>query len=81
MKKSGILISEEECHHTVERQKYYAIIPILPEIRSVKTFTSALEGEFSSADNVMSHEDIVELLHRYRLMVEDNLILDGEFLR
>lgn len=76
-----ILVSEEECHRTVERSKYYAILPILPEVREDVAFSPALQGEYSSADSVMSREDLAELLLRQSLRVEDNLIQNGELLR
>ena len=76
-----ILVSEEECHRTVERGKYYAILPILPEVREDTAFSPALQGEFSSADSVMSQEDLAELLLQQQLRVEDNLIQNGELLR
>jgi FlaA1/EpsC-like NDP-sugar epimerase len=76
-----ILISEEECHRSVDRGKYYAIMPMLPELLEGSQYTSALSTEFSSADNVMSPEDVVQLLHKHRLMLEENPQEDGELLR
>lgn len=76
-----ILISEEECHRSIERGKYYAILPMLPEILENTTYTAALSTEFSSADNVMSPEDVVKLLHHHHLMLEENAQEDGELLR
>ena len=76
-----ILISEEECHRTVERGNYYAILPILPEIRGEDAFSPALDGEFSSADNLMDRDMLSDLLHRQKLMVEDGLKQEGELLR
>ncbi|MGB8214530.1 MAG: polysaccharide biosynthesis protein [Anaerolineales bacterium] len=76
-----ILVSEEECHRTVERGEYYAIQPILPEVRTEASFTPALAGEYSSSDNVMSRLELADLLTRQHLLVEDNSILNGELLR
>jgi len=76
-----ILVSEEECHRTVDRGKFYAIEPIPPEVRQGQAAPSALTGEYSSADSVMSLAELEILLKQYHLMVEDNLILDGELLR
>ena len=76
-----ILVSEEECHRTVDRGEYYAILPILPEVRTDSTFTPALEDEYGSADNVMSTSSLADLLTRQHLLVEDNLIQNGELLR
>lgn len=76
-----ILVSEEECHRTVERGNYYAILPILPEVRGEEKIIPSLKSEYSSADNVMSREELSALLHQHHLMVEDNLVLNGEMLR
>ncbi len=76
-----ILISEEECHRTVDRGEYYAILPILPEVGMGKDFAPALSEEYSSSYNVMSEKKLTDLLHQNKLMVEDNLRLNGELLR
>ncbi len=44
------MVSEEECFCTIERGDYYAILPVLPELREEKDFTQALAGEYSSKD-------------------------------
>lgn len=76
-----ILISEEECHRSVERGKYYAILPMLPELLESSEITPALPSEYSSAGNVMSPDDVIQLLHHHRLMLEENPQEDGELLR
>lgn len=76
-----ILISEEECHRSVEVGQYYAILPILPEVRDGETLQAALADEYSSADCVMERGALDELLRHNHLMIEDNLVLDGELLR
>ena len=76
-----ILVSEEECHRTVERGNFYAILPILPEIREDSDFTPALSGEFSSADNLMTRDELAYVFKRQKLMVEDGLPDEGELLR
>lgn len=76
-----ILISEEECHRTVDRGQYYVILPILPELRSEDTVQAALKDEFSSAGSVMKRDSLAGLLRRHHLMVEENLVLDGELLQ
>ena len=76
-----ILISEEECHRSVDRGSYYAILPMLPELHADKQYTAALQAEFSSADNVMAPSEVVDMLRQYRLMLDDNLQEDGELLR
>ena len=76
-----ILISEEECHRSVDRGSYYAILPMLPELGDEQEYSAALHNEFSSADNVMAPADVVDMLRHYRLMLDDNLQEDGELLR
>ncbi len=57
-----IMVSEEECFRTVERDDYYAILPVLPELREEKDFTQALAGEYSSKDKNISVSQLRELL-------------------
>ncbi|MEX0958142.1 MAG: polysaccharide biosynthesis protein [Burkholderiales bacterium] len=67
-----IMISEEEVHHCVRRGNYYAIRPMLPELREgVPDEPNALDKEFSSADNVLDLKGTIELLHSHRLLPED----------
>jgi UDP-glucose 4-epimerase len=75
-----ILVSEEEAHRTVDRGAYYAILPILPELRKAEQVQSALAREYSSADDLLDPARIRELLARNRLLVEDASALDGEML-
>jgi FlaA1/EpsC-like NDP-sugar epimerase len=70
-----ILVSEEEAYRTVERGAYYAILPMLPELRTGHNSSPCLSKEYSSADNVMSLEETARLLCRQGLMPED--IRDG----
>ncbi len=74
------LISEEEAHRTMERDGNYVIGPILPDLRDASLTTCGLTSEYSSADAVMTCAQLSELLKRRRLMVEDELELDGELL-
>jgi len=76
-----ILISEEECHRSLDRGSYYAILPMLPELSTGEEYTAALHSEFSSADNVMEPAGVVDMLRHHRLMLDDNLQEDGELLR
>ena len=67
-----ILISEEETHRTVDRKAYYAILPILPELRDKGSAApAALTEEYSSARDVMSGEALEKMLRAQRLMIED----------
>jgi FlaA1/EpsC-like NDP-sugar epimerase len=67
-----IMVSEEEANHCVKRGDYYAILPMLPELRE-DTFSepNALTKEFSSADTVVSLADTIELLRRHHLLPEN----------
>ena len=75
-----ILVSEEEAHRTVERGEYYAIMPMLPELRLPKVTAKTLEEEYSSADNIMAKGDLAKLLKKYRLLVEDRAVLEEDLL-
>jgi UDP-glucose 4-epimerase len=57
-----IMVSEEECFRTTERGGYYVILPVLPELRHEKDFTTVLSGEYSSKDGNISVEDLKKLL-------------------
>ncbi len=78
-----ILISEEEMHHCVRRGRYYAIQPMLPELRSsAPQEPNALETEYSSGDDVLDLTGTAELLKKHHLMVDDiNLREQPELLR
>ncbi|MFQ5345294.1 MAG: polysaccharide biosynthesis protein [Mariprofundus sp.] len=62
-----IMVSEEECTHTVRCGDYYAIRPMLPELAD-ETEESALREEFSSASNVISFGETVQLLESHNLL-------------
>ena len=67
-----IMVSEEEANHTVRRGDYYAILPMLPELRDEASRESnALTKEFSSADNVLDMAGTTELLRRNHLLPDD----------
>lgn len=76
-----ILVSEEECHRTVDRGDFYAITPILPELTDGQKVEAALTGEYSSGDVVMSFDEVVELLNRQKLMVGQVDLNNQEMLR
>jgi len=57
-----IMVSEEECFRTIERNGYYAILPVLPELRREDKVTPALESEYSSKDNNVSVDELRKLL-------------------
>jgi UDP-glucose 4-epimerase len=76
-----ILITEEEIHRTMDRKKYYAIAPILPELASVKNIKPVLKDEFSSRDDLMNTKQVYQLLKKNRLLVGDVTGEVGEVLR
>ena len=76
-----ILVSEEECHRTVDRGDYYAILPMLPELLGVDGVNAALDDEYSSAEGVMTGVALAEVLHRHQLLIDDVLPASGEILR
>jgi len=76
-----ILVSEEEAHRTTTRDDYYVILPILPELRNEEGDSQWLGNEYSSADNLMSLEQVRELLRRHGLLSPDQTALEGELLR
>jgi UDP-glucose 4-epimerase len=66
-----VLISEEEAHRTVARDDHYVIQPILPELRADAATGPALNGEYSSANDLMSRAELYELLARNNLLADD----------
>jgi UDP-glucose 4-epimerase len=72
-----ILVSEEECHRTVERDGYYVILPILPELRQESESLSLMEQEYSSAHNLIDPASVEALLRQHGLAGED-LVLDRQ---
>ncbi|MDQ3180671.1 MAG: polysaccharide biosynthesis protein [Acidobacteriota bacterium] len=57
-----IMVSEEECFRTTERDGYYVILPVLPELRKEDDFINVLSGEYSSKDGNISVADLKTLL-------------------
>jgi FlaA1/EpsC-like NDP-sugar epimerase len=58
-----IMVSEEECFRTSERNGYYIIHPMLPELRgSDENFSAALQSEYSSKDDNISVDELKILL-------------------
>ena len=76
-----IMISEEECHHSLARGDYYAIRPMLPELRCEGEDRVGLSREFSSQDNIVSLKETASLLERHGLLVDQvSTAGDGELL-
>jgi len=62
-----IMVSEEECYHTVRRGDYYAIRAMLPEL-SQQPEPTVLSKEFSSEDSVLDMAGTVALLSEHHLL-------------
>lgn len=60
-----ILVSEEECHRTSERDGYYVVCPILPELRREPIGQRALKDEYSSQRVTLDHNGLRALLASY----------------
>jgi UDP-glucose 4-epimerase len=74
-----IMVSEEDVKHCVRRGNYYAILPMLPELRNPhKKEPNALTKEFSSEDSPLDFDSTVKLLKRHKLMVEDIELTQGQ---
>ncbi len=80
-----IMVSDEEAHRTVERGRWYAIRPMLPEVAATSGREGDIEGslraEYSSNDTVMNLDETRALLRLHRLMLEDTVGVTGELLR
>ena len=76
-----ILVSEEEAHRTIERENYYVIQPMLPELQhSADDTTTRIGKEYSSADDVMDREGVADLLRKHKLMVADRFVYEEDML-
>jgi FlaA1/EpsC-like NDP-sugar epimerase len=60
-----IMVSEEECYRTIERDGYYVIRPMLPELQADPTHSRALTDEYSSAQVTLDQSGLRELLAPY----------------
>lgn len=74
-------MSEEERFRTVDHGDFYAIAPILPELRLGEQIKLPLKEEYSSARDLMAQDQIIALLHQQKLMVEDVVENGQELLR
>jgi FlaA1/EpsC-like NDP-sugar epimerase len=60
-----IMVSEEECHRTIERGDYYVVCPMLPECNPVDAGGGVLTSEYSSADITLDKDGLRVLLAPY----------------
>jgi UDP-glucose 4-epimerase len=75
------MVSDEEANRTVERGKWYAILPMLPEVRGDRNDAGCLTKEYSSNDTVLGLEGTRKLLQERQLMLEDVESFEKELLR
>ena len=59
------MVSEEECYRTIERDGYYVICPVLPELRRAPIRQLALNEEYSSQHVTLDHKRLYGLLAPY----------------
>lgn len=69
-----IMVSDEEAYRTVERDKWYAIAPMLPEVCGDNVERGCLSKEYSSSDTVMTLEETAVMLRKHNLMLEDDAV-------
>ncbi len=60
-----VMVSEEECYRTVERDSFYVIQPILPELRPQPVSQPALTDEYSSQRATLDRPALRRLLAPY----------------
>jgi hypothetical protein len=53
-------------------------MPILPELRLRDQTGRTLEGEYSSADNVITKDEVAQLLKKHRLLIEDKYMFEED---
>lgn len=67
-----LMISPEEGPRAWDRGQFYAIKPMLPELSSLREDAGKPRGlPYGSNDEVMSYEETLALLQKYKLMVGD----------
>jgi UDP-glucose 4-epimerase len=75
-----IMLSDEEAPRAYESGEYYSIQPMLPEL--VKEFKKGpLTKEYSSGDELMNLAQTTAYLKEHNLLIDQNFVEDGEFLR
>ena len=57
-----IMVSEEECPRTFQRDGYFVIAPLLPELKPEQVDRQALDNEYSSQEATMTPLDVKEML-------------------
>lgn len=59
------LVSAEESYRTVERDGWYVIRPMLPELLDEPVGAPALDGGYSSSNTTLTHDDLRALMAEY----------------
>jgi FlaA1/EpsC-like NDP-sugar epimerase len=75
------LVSDEEAKRTIEREGYYVIQPMLPELTTPQEGARYLSREYSSENNTMTLDETSSLLRQEGLMPEDANMITVEVLR
>ncbi|HEX5504843.1 MAG TPA: polysaccharide biosynthesis protein [Thermomicrobiales bacterium] len=75
-----ILVSEEEALRTVRRDDYYAIAPMAPELQPKTDDPPYGECAYRSADHLLSHAGVVDLLRRHGLLLDDSPVFLDDLL-
>lgn len=75
-----ILVSEEEATRTIARGTHYVILPILPELMGALPDQPVLGREYSSADDLMNPNEVLQLLEARGLTVDAPDSREGELL-
>jgi FlaA1/EpsC-like NDP-sugar epimerase len=78
-----IMISDEERHYVEARGKFFAILPMLPELRDQAPVKSSLTKEYSSGDQPVDLQETHKILEDNLLLLENEVPLaeGGELLR
>ncbi|PYV87245.1 MAG: polysaccharide biosynthesis protein [Acidobacteria bacterium] len=76
-----ILICDEEAIRTVACSRWFAILPMLPEVCGNRRGSGVLTKAYSSAETVMTREETTRLLKEHGLMLEDVAMESVELLR
>ncbi len=75
-----IMISDEEAPRAYQVGEYYAIQSMLPELVK-ETVKAVLQKEYSSGDDLMDLAQTKAYLSEHKLLIGQNPVEDGEFLR
>lgn len=73
-----MMVSEEECNHTVRRGLYFAIQPMLPELAEDNGEPLALSKALSSADDILDFNGTLELLKLHSLLPGMTRLAEGK---